>query len=190
MDERLGNPAVSEYYNSNIARRKGVTENQNQFLALVYRQWWHVLYDEAPALLNCFDDNGKKFLESVLIKLGDKFCLNEKIHIYLIDYIKNNHFDIYTKKIEEELLNSACILWVRTNASSFRGIVIYSKGLNIFFVGSKSRHIGEEPDVEQFQNREFEVSSDLVLTTINQDFETIENYNDLIKSLRRYDEKK
>ena len=97
-------------------------------------RWWHVLYDEAPALLNCFDDNGNKFLESVLIKLGDKFCLNEKIHIYLIDYIKNNHFDIYTKKIEEKLLNSACILWVRTNTSSFRCIVIYSKGLNIFFV--------------------------------------------------------
>ena len=83
-----------------------------------------------------------------------------------------------------------CTLWVRTNVSKAMCVVVYSKDLNVFFVGSKSRSIGESPDVVQFENTEFKITNDLVLTEKNQDFDAIEDYSSLVSCLRRYDEKK
>ncbi len=176
-----------KYFDASLAK-KIPNSNEKQFLSLIYRQWWHILYDNAPILLKDLQQNDKDFLENLLRFLGYKCLLNEKIHLYTIDYISNFGIINLNGSIIEELIISYCELWVRVNVSKNQSVLIYSKFNNKFYIGSKSKTLGSSPAVDIFENQNFQNIEDLSLIELEVDFELIEDYKLIIDNLKRYDE--
>lgn len=179
---------LQAFVNPEASRHLNKGSNKNQLALVMMRQWWHGFYDHCPTLLQSFNDNGKDFLETALIDLSERKQLNVGYHLCLIEYLRKTQPYLLSSEIISELLVSFCTQWIRTNKSSSKTVVVYSKNLNIFYVGQKSLTLGSNPSIEFYENTEFSDLRDLVTTELLDAFEDVDDYNEVVAKMISFHE--